>query len=202
MRKTSAIAAALGGKDQMGTGRAPGPMGHAAPPAAKGARAVPMHPAQRIDGDFPAGVYDQSMTQVAPFLGGHQLPTGQTINVSMNAANPHLSFKEWMGRGIVAGIGHAAAWPFRLCAGIVEDIARSIVALLGKLVLFVLLPTALIMGYKLAMSMKEVGSVEDGAAQIVHHGRHAANGVAKGLTDDLPPEKKAAKEDVGKDARR
>ncbi len=199
MRKTSAIAAALGGKDKAGPG-IPGPAQYGDNAQQVGrSRAVPMPPAHRIDGDFPAGVYDHSMSQVAPFIGGHQLPTGQTINVSMNAANPHLSFKEWAGRGIVGAIGHAAAWPFRLCAGIVEDIARSIVALLGKLVLFVLLPTALIMGYKLAMSMQETSSVEDGAAQIVHHGRHAADGVVRGFTDELPPEKKSS--DKKKDQR-
>lgn len=189
MRKTSAIAAALGGqRDERGPAVQAGPAQYGMPQHAAKGRATPMAPGDRIDGNFPAGVYDQSMTQMAPFMGGHQLPTGQTINVSMNAANPHLSFKEWAARGVVSGVGKAAAWPFKLFAGIIEDIARAIVGLIGKLVLFVLLPTALILGYKMAMNVTKADSVEQGATQIMHHGRHAADGVVRGLTDDLPAE--------------
>jgi hypothetical protein len=201
MRKTSAIAAALGERNE---GRGPavqaGPAAHGMPRRGPHGQAVPMAPADRIDGNFPAGVYDQSMTQMAPFLGGHQLPTGQTINVSMNAANPHLSFKEWAARGVVSGLGKAAAWPFKLCAGIVEDIARAIVSLLGKLVLFVLLPTALILGYKMAMNVTKADSVEQGATQIMHHGRHAADGIVRGMTDELPPETREGTKRKGSDA--
>jgi hypothetical protein len=147
-----------------------------------------MPPPGNVTGNFPAGVYQEEMNQMMPFSGNHHLPTGQSINVSMNAPSPHLSFKEWMQRGIVGGLGNAAAWPFRLVAKMVEEVFRVIINLFGKLILFVLLPTALILGYKMAMKITQADTVEQGAVEIMHHGRHAADGMAKGLTDDLPPE--------------
>lgn len=163
--------------------------------AQPGARATssmqknPAHHAGDVSGIFPAGVYQQEMNQMMPFAGQNVLPTGQSINVSMNAPSPHLSFKEWMQRGVVGGLGNAVAWPFRLVAKMVEEVFRVIINLFGKLILFVLLPTALIIGYKMAMKVTQADSVEEGAAQIMHHGRHAADGMVNGLTDELPPEK-------------
>lgn len=185
----SAIASALARKATTPSVTSDNPQPMVAHPA-------PMAPAGGIEGNFPAGVYNESVSQaMAPFMGGHQLPTGQTINVSMNAPSPHLSFKEWAGRGIVSAIGAGLRWPFRLITGIIEDIARMLVNLLGKLVLFVLLPTMLIIGLKMASQISNAPSVEAGAAQIVHHGRHAANGVVTGMTDELPPEEKVKPKD-------
>ena len=142
----------------------------------------------RIDANVPAGVHDQTMNAVAPFVGGHMLPTGQQINVSMNAPSPHLPFREWVLRGVVAGAGNAAAWPFRMVAGLVDHAARTIINLLGKLVMFVLLPAALILGIQMARKMAHAGSVEAGAAEMMHDSRHAMHGAAKGVSDDLPAE--------------
>lgn len=148
-------------------------------------------PFGNVEGNFPPGQYENSIhNAVSPFAGQHMLPTGQSINVSMNAPNPNLSFREWVARGFVGAIGEAFAWPFQLVARIIEESAKSLVNLATKLVMFILLPTMLYMGYLLAMNMSQAGSVEEGAAQMVYHGRHAANGIATGFSGELPPEKK------------
>lgn len=143
----------------------------------------------RIDASVPAGVHSDSMSQsLAPFLGATGLPTGQVINVSMNAPSPHLTFKEWMARGVVGGLGNFAAWPFRFVGAILHDIARAIIAIIKWALLLILLPTMLIMGVKMANQMQNSKSIEEGSAQMVHNGRHALNGIGKGATDDLPKE--------------
>lgn len=190
--KKSAIAAALGRDSRVEQQVMP----NAGMPAS---HAQPMPPAGNIEGNFPAGVYSESVSQaVAPFMGAHQLPTGQTINVSMNAPNLHLSFKEWAARGLVSAMGAAAAWPFKLLGGIVETIAQTIIGLVGKLAMFILLPTMLLIGAKMALTLTQAPSIEQGAAQMVHNGRHAANGLVSGMTDDLPPEEKAEPKKGGK----
>lgn len=201
MGKTSPIAAALS-REPLGAAPAtPQSIG----PAHGIAHGAAAGQASRIDGNFPAGVYDQSLHgQLAPFVGGHQLPTGQTINVSMNAPSPHLSFGEWVKRGIVAGIGNLLAWPFRFVGGMLEEVGRTIIRLLGKVVLLLLVPTLLIVGYKMAQHVTKAPSVEEGAAQVVHNGRHAVNGALRGFNDQLPDENdgipKSKRRRDGKDA--
>lgn len=190
--KKSAIASALGQKATM----AP-PLGVSHTPA--NAQVSHMARPGNIDGNFPAGVYSDSVSQaMTPFMGGNQMPNGQMINVTMNAPNPHLSFKEWAGRGIVSAIGAGARWPFRFVTGILEQIAHAIVGLLAKLALFILLPTMLVVGFALANKISHAGSVEAGVRQIMHDGRHAASGAAAGMTDDLPPEEQIKPDDHGK----
>lgn len=148
-----------------------------------------------IEGNFPPGIYKDSVSQaMAPFMGSNALPTGQTINVSMNAPSNNLTFKEWALRGVVGGLGNAAAWPFRFLAGLAEDIARMLANLVGKIVMILLIPTALIVGYQMAMKVSKTESIEQGASDIAHNGRHAAKGFWSGLTDDLPAEEKAKKD--------
>lgn len=156
-------------------------------------RARPMG-AGDVSADLPAGVYqDQYSQAVTPFAGAHQLPTGQTINVSMNAPSPHLTFREWAARGLVAGVGSLLAWPFRLVGGVVEQAAHAVVAVLKWIMILLLLPTMLIVGAKMASDVTSAASVEEGVERIVHHGRHAVNGASKGASGELPPERIAPK---------
>lgn len=214
--RNNAIAAALGKPNA----QAPLPR-HAsdlmAPPAA---RAVPMQPHPQyphpmpyghpqgpqgmmpampgnVEANLPPGVYNDSYSQaMAPFMGAHQLPGGQTISVTMNAPNPHLSFKEWAARGVVGGIGRFAAWPFKLVGGVIETAAQGIVTILLKLLMWIailiLAPTLIYAGMLMMKDMQSATTVEEGVTRVMHHGRHAVEGARKGAADDLPPEKGAA----------
>lgn len=161
-------------------------------------RAWPISPAneqeapRKIDANIPGGVHRDSISNpMVPFLGQNQLPTGQVINVSMNAPSPHLSFKEWMARGVVGGIGGALTWPFRFVGNVIEEIAKAIVGVLKWAIIVILLPALAIVGFKLAGKLTSSATIEDGAASLVYDGRHAVNGIAKGATTDLPPEKRS-----------
>lgn len=159
-----------------------------------------MHPMppERIDGNFPAGVYQDGMSNpMAPFMGGHQMPNGQMINVSMNAPSQHLPFWQWAGRGALAATGNAVAWAPRLVGRLIEEVMKMFIGIFGKLLLVLLIPMMLVIGIKMAAVVQTYDSVEGGAAQVVHQGRHAINGLQKGLNDDLPPEK-TAKDDAKK----
>lgn len=146
---------------------------------------------KRIDATIPGGVHQDSISNpMVPFLGQNQLPTGQVINVSMNAPSPHLTFKEWMARGVVSGIGGALTWPFRFIGNVLEEIAKAIVGVLKWAIIVILLPALAIVGFKLAGQLTSSATIEDGAASLVYDGRHAVNGLAKGATTELPPEKK------------
>lgn len=155
-------------------------------------------PATRIDAALHGGVQSGSMTQaMAPFMGEHALPTGQVINVSMNAPSPHLGFKEWMARGVVGGIGHAAAWPFVLVAKTVEGIALGIVDIFKSLIkwaiILVLAPTLILVGIRMMHQVEKAPTIEGGVQTVVHNGRHAVDGIGRGLTDELPAEKDVPK---------
>lgn len=149
---------------------------------------------QRIDADMPAGVHQESLVQaMSPFSSTHHLPGGQVINVAMNAPSHHLPFKEWMLRGVVGGLGQLAAWPFRLVGGLIESLGEALIGILKTLAIVVLLPVMLLVGYKLMQQVSKADSIEAGASQIMHDGRHAATGIGKGLTDELPDEQKTSK---------
>lgn len=211
--------------------------GHAPAPAAPAQAVMPMHPGmphphshphmhgahmgghghpgqmpQSIEGTFPPGVYDQTMVSpyAQPYMMPQQAAGGQSISVAMNAPSPHLTTKEWAGRGILGALGNLVAWLPRLAGRMIEEILRMFVGVFGKLMLVVLLPCMLMIGVNLAMVAATYGTVEGGAADIVHKGRHALNGIGKGLTDDLPPEQvkkasdkaKSKKDKAKKDAER
>lgn len=155
-------------------------------------------PATRVDAALNGGVQNGSMMQaMEPFLGQNTLPTGQVINVSMNAPNPNLEFKEWMARGVVGGIGKLAAWPFKLIGMTVESIALGIVdifkTILKWALILVLAPLLIMAGIRMMDQVSESDTIEEGARTVIHDGRHAVNGIGKGLTEELPPEKKAAR---------
>ncbi len=146
---------------------------------------------RKIEANIPGGVHENSISNpMMPFLGQNQLPTGQVINVSMNAPSPHLTFKEWMARGVVGGIGGALTWPFRFVGNVLEEIAKAIVGVLKWAIIVILLPALAIVGFKLAGQLTSSETIEDGAASLVYDGRHAVNGLAKGATTELPPEKR------------
>lgn len=160
--------------------------------------------ATRIDATLNGGVQSGSMTQaMAPFMGDHALPTGQVINVSMNAPSPHLGFREWMARGVVGGIGHAAAWPFVLVAKTVEGVALGVVDIVKSLikwaVILVLAPTLVLMGIRMMHQVENAPTIEGGAQTIVHNGRHAVDGIGRGLSDKLPKEEKSGPTQGGND---
>jgi hypothetical protein len=169
------------------------------------------HPGQMprsIEGTFPPGVYDQTM--VSPYAQPHMVPYmmpqqatgGQSISVAMNAPSPHLTTKEWAGRGILGALGNLVAWLPRLAGRMIEEIMRMFVGVFGKLMLIALVPCMLMIGVNLAMVAATYSTVEGGAADIVHKGRHALNGIGKGLTDDLPPEQVKKPADKAKDKAR
>ena len=162
-------------------------------PRTPAARTAVAMPPQRIDADVPAGVHQDSLTQaMVPFAGSHLVPTGQTINVSMNAPSPHLPFKEWVARGMVGGVGHFAAWPFRLVAMTLEGAALAIVdigkTVLKMILIAVLIPAMLVIGIRLASHVNDAPTIAAGTRGIVHDGRHAVDGLSDGATDELPAE--------------
>lgn len=149
----------------------------------------PMNP--DVMASVPAGVHSDSMSQMmAAMPNSMTTPMGQTINVVMNAPSPHLSFKEWMARGMVGGVGKVAAFPFRLVGVVMEGTANAVVTIVKMAIIIILVPTLLMLGIALHQRLSSNGSVEAGAADMMHQGRHAVSGMAKGLTDDLPPEEK------------
>lgn len=155
-------------------------------------------PASRIDASLSGGVQHGAMAQaMQPFVGEHATPTGQIINVSMNAPSPHLEFKDWMARGVVGGVGKVAAWPFRLVGMTLESTALAIVDVFKSVIktalIVVLIPTLFLVGIRLMNKMSESATIEGGAASMMHDGRHAVNGLGKGISDELPPEAPAAR---------
>lgn len=146
-------------------------------------------PASRIDANVPAGIHNDSLSQaMAPFMGGTQLPTGQMINISMNAPSPHLSFGEWVKRGILGALGNLLAWPLRFASSILHDMASAIIGILKWALIVILIPTMIMIGMKMSSQMQSAPSIEAGASQMMHNGRHALNGLGKGATDELPAE--------------
>lgn len=160
--------------------------------------AMSASPASRIDAVLKGGVQQGGMAQaIEPFMGQNALPTGQIINVSMNAPNPNLEFKEWMARGVVGGIGKVAAWPFKLIGMTIESVALGIVDVLKTILkwalILVLAPLLIMAGIRMMNQVSDSATIEEGARTVVHDGRHAVNGLGKGFTDDLPPEGEAAR---------
>lgn len=143
-------------------------------------------PMSNVHADVPPGVHQDTMHQaMAPFLGTHALPTGQTISVNMNAPNPNLTLKEWMVRGVVGGVGRVVSWPFRLVGLVFEGIAHGVIKVVTWAMIIILVPTMLMLGSRLEKHMEHQNSVRSGAAEIMHEGRQAAQGIRQGATDDM-----------------
>lgn len=113
------------------------------------------------------------------------IPTGQTINVNMNTPSPHLSFKEWMARGVVGGIGKVLAFPFKLVGTGMEAAVTGIVSIIKIAVIVVMIPTLIWLGLKLQASLSTSQSIEEGAAKVVVSGRRMVDGAGQGMDADI-----------------
>lgn len=106
---------------------------------------------------------------------------GQTINVVTNH-NIHLSFKEWILRGLVGSIGQALAFPFRLIGDAVTGLVMGAIGIIKVALMAIILPTMFWVGWLLLDKMREAESVEEGTAIMVNEAGNAVKGVSKGLT--------------------
>ena len=111
---------------------------------------------------------------------GQQVP-GLGINVNTNH-NIHLSFKEWMLRGVVGGVGSVLAFPFRLVGEMLRALGEGLIKIVTALVLILLVPTFIWLGIMLKEEMSTYDNVEDGTAAMVDHAGEFADGVGKGLS--------------------
>jgi glycerol-3-phosphate acyltransferase PlsY len=112
---------------------------------------------------------------------------GQTINMSFNAPSPHLTFKEWMARGVVGGVGHVFAFPFVFSGKIITAAGTAAVELLKMAVLIILIPTLLWMGFMLFQKVSQSQSIEEGAAMIVTDAKKVGTGVSNGISSEAKP---------------
>lgn len=112
--------------------------------------------------------------------------SGQVINMAFNTPSPHLTFKEWMARGVVGGIGKVLAFPFAFIGNIINAIGLAAVGLLKMIALIILVPTLLWLGIMLMHKLSQTESIEEGAAMIATDAKRAASGVGEGLTREIP----------------
>jgi hypothetical protein len=117
--------------------------------------------------------------------------SGQVINMAFNAPSPHLTFKEWMARGVVGGFGKVLAFPFTLAGSMLTSAGNAIVDLVKMAVLIILIPTLLWMGFMLYQKVSKSQSIEEGTAMIVTDAKRIGTGVSNGIATDTsakPPQ--------------
>ncbi len=109
-------------------------------------------------------------------------PHAQQINVVTNNAAMNLPFKEWLLRGLVGGVGRAAAWPFALAGRLVEKIFGAVIGFVKIAALIIMVPTLIWLGLMLREELATADSVENGTALIVDHAEDVTTGIGRGLT--------------------
>lgn len=113
------------------------------------------------------------------------VPGGQSINVLTNH-NIHLPRNEWLFRGIVGALGHAAAWPFRLVAqaisAAVVGVVNSVLSLVKMALIVIAIPTLIWLGIELRDELQTADSVETGTVIVTDHAGEVIDGVSKGLS--------------------
>ena len=112
---------------------------------------------------------------------------GQTINMSFNTPSPHLTFKEWMARGVVGGIGQIFAFPFVFCGKMITAAGTAVVDIIKMAIVVILVPTLLWMGYMLYQKVSQSQSIEEGAAIIVSDAKKVGNGISNGVSAKNKP---------------
>ena len=116
----------------------------------------------------------------------------QQINLAVNNAPVELGTGEWIKRGLLRAAGDAVSWPAKAVARLIEKTASAIVSLFKWAIMIVTAPTLMMIGCQYQQKVAEAPSIEAGAQSIMHDGRHALNGMGKGVTDKLPPERPRA----------
>lgn len=112
-----------------------------------------------------------------------QLVNGQTINVVTNH-NLHLSFREWMLRGVVGAVGTSLAFPFRLIESAATGIVQALIGIAKLAAIIILVPTLIWLGVQLHQQMVTKDSVEEGAAYLTQKTGEFATGVARGVSSE------------------
>lgn len=127
----------------------------------------------------------QGMTEhMHPAVAG---ASGQVINMAFNAPSPHLTFKEWMARGVVGGIGHVAAFPFVFIGKMITSAGEAVIGLVKLAVLIVMIPTLLWLGIMLYQKVSKAQSIEEGTAMIVTDAKRVGTGISEGVSKDTAP---------------
>ena len=106
--------------------------------------------------------------------------SGQNISVNVTSANPNLSFKEWMLRGVVGGAGNLVAFPFRLIGKGLEALMMGVIGIVKTAIIIILIPTLIWAGYILQQHISHANSVHEAASSISVQGANAFHGVVDG----------------------
>lgn len=141
------------------------------------------------DGDamqvhIPGQALAEGMGQSAhPAMAG---ATGQVINMAFNTPSPHLTFKEWMARGVVGGIGKVLAFPFAFAGNMITAAGNAVIGLVKMAILIVLVPTLLWLGVMLYQKVSKAQSIEEGTAMIVTDAKKVGNGIGNSISSETP----------------
>lgn len=111
---------------------------------------------------------------------------GYNQMISIGQASPHLPFRDWLARGVVSALGNLLAWPFRMMGEIAQSIAMAMIGILKVILMLVLIPSAIIIGLKIAAAQQEEDSIRGSAAAAVESVTEAGEGAYYGREDPEP----------------
>lgn len=117
---------------------------------------------------------------ITGYMPGTPAQPGYNQMIAIGNASPHLPFKDWMARGVVSGLGRLVAWPFKLIGDIVQAIAMAIIGILKMILIIILIPSAIIIGLKIAAMQQEEDTIRGSAAAAVEGVVEAGDGAYNG----------------------